>query len=82
MPQTGHCVTISAMGVTYELLDVAYPYVSAVYDCPCGKHAVRHAAQAGTPPPEWEAQHGGDDPGFICPECARRRAEGFRPPPR
>ncbi len=71
------------MGVTYEVLDVAYPYVSAVYDCPCGKHVVRHADQAGTPPPEWEARHagdGGDD--YICPECARRRAEGHLPPQR
>jgi hypothetical protein len=71
------------MAVTYEVLDVAYPYVSAVYECPCGKHAVRHATEAGTPPPEWEAAHAGDEAeGYICPECARRRAEGFLPPQR
>jgi hypothetical protein len=66
------------MGVTYEVLDVTYPYVSAVYDCPCGKHVVRHATEAGTPPPDWEAKHAGDDD-FICPECARRRAAGLLP---
>jgi hypothetical protein len=70
------------MGVTYELLDVPYPFVSAIYTCPCGKHAVRHANEAGTPPPEWEEHHGGDQPErYICPDCARRaavreRAEG------
>jgi hypothetical protein len=67
------------MGVTYEVLDVAYPYVSAVYQCPCGTQVVRHAAEAGTPPPEWEARHAkGDD--YICPECVRRRGEGSLPP--
>jgi hypothetical protein len=69
------------MAVTYEVLDVTYPYVSAIYECPCGKHVVRHAAEAGSPPPDWEAMHAGDDD-FICPECAQRREEGFRPPPR
>ena len=68
------------MGVTYEVLDVTYPYVSAVYECPCGKHVVRHAADAGTPPPDWEAKHAGDEAYYICPECARRRAEGHLPP--
>jgi hypothetical protein len=53
--------------------------VSAVYECPCGRHVVRHAAEAGSPPPHWEAMHAGDDD-FICPECARRRAEGHLPP--
>jgi hypothetical protein len=70
------------MGVTYELLDAPYPFVSAIYTCPCGKHVVRHAKEAGTPPPEWEERHAGDQPErYICPECARRadareRAEG------
>jgi hypothetical protein len=62
------------MGVTYEVLDVTYPYVSAVYDCPCGKHVVRHASEAGT------AKHAGDEADYICPECARRRAQGLLPP--
>ena len=71
------------MAVTYEVLDVAYPYLSAVYECPCGKHAVRHAGEAGTPPPHWEAHHAGDEADdYICPECARRRAEGLLPPQR
>jgi hypothetical protein len=80
LPHGGHCVTISAMAVTYEVLDVTYPYVSAIYECPCGKHVVRHAADAGSPPPDWEAMHAGDDDDFICPGCARRRAEGHPPP--
>ena len=61
------------MGVTYELLDAPYPFVSAIYTCPCGKHAVRHATEAGMPPPDWEERHTGDPADrFICPDCARR----------
>ena len=62
-------MTISAMGVTYELLDVAYPYVSAVYDCPCGKHVVRHASEAGAPPAEWVVPIRGARPGSSAPSA-------------
>jgi hypothetical protein len=74
LPRSSHRATISGMGVTYEQFDVGYPYVSAIYTCPCGKHAVRHAAEAGSPPPEWEKEHPTADAEYICPECARHRA--------
>lgn len=76
MPQSVHRATISVMGVTYELIDVPYPYVSAIYTCPCGKHAVRHAGEAGSPPPGWEEHVIDESEQVICPDCARRRAEG------
>jgi len=69
------------MGVTYEQIDAPYPYVSALYTCPCGRHAVRHAAEAGSPPPGWEEHRVDDAEQFICPECARRQAAGIGPPP-
>jgi hypothetical protein len=68
------------MGVTYELIDAPYPFVSAIYTCPCGRHAVQHAAEAGTPPVDWEEFHGDSrTEDYICPECATRA--GRRPPP-
>ena len=63
------------MSVTYELLDVAYPFVSAVYACRCGKQAVRYASEAGAPPADWVVHGSGDAAGFACPDCAR-----FLPP--
>jgi len=69
------------MGVTYETIEGIHPFVSAIYTCPCGRHVVRHAAEAGTPPPDWAAEHTSDDQDrFICPECLRRRAAGEKPP--
>jgi hypothetical protein len=76
LPQMGHRATIAAMGVTYELIDAPYPYLSAIYTCPCGRHAVRHAAEAGSPPPDWEEHVINDSEHFICAECARRREAG------
>jgi hypothetical protein len=70
------------MSVTYQLIDAPYPFVSAIYTCPCGRHSVRHATEAGTPPPNWEERHSREQPErYICPDCARRfgtaeRAEG------
>jgi hypothetical protein len=59
------------MGVTYELIDAPYPFVSAIYTCPCGRHEVRHAAEAGSPPADWVEHRPDDQPeGYICPECA------------
>jgi len=63
------------MGVTYQLIDAPYPFVSALYSCPCGRHAVRHATEAGTPPPDWEERHASEQPErYMCPDCARRFA--------
>jgi len=69
------------MGVTYELIDVPYPYVSAIYTCRCGTHAVRHSGEAGSPPPGWEEHVVEDAEQVICPDCAQRRAAGQSPPP-
>jgi hypothetical protein len=68
------------MGVTYELIDAPYPYLCAVYRCPCGAVAVRHADQAAVPPPGWwEHEHEGVDD-CLCPQCAEMRAAGGREP--
>ena len=62
------------MGVTYELIDAPYPFVSAIYTCPCGRHEVRHAAEAGSPPADWvEHRPDGRPERYICPECAQSR---------
>jgi hypothetical protein len=67
------------MGVTYELIDAPYPFVSALYTCPCGRHAVRHATEAGTPPDTWK-EHTAEDQSeqYICPECAQASAAADR----
>ena len=78
LPRSSHDATISGMSVTYELLDVAYPFVSAVYACRCGKQEVRYASEAGAPPADW-VHESGEAAGFVCPDCARllpRPAEG------
>ena len=59
LPRSSHGATISGMSVTYELLDVAYPFVSAVYACRCGKQAVRYASEAGAPPADWVVHESG-----------------------
>lgn len=68
------------MGVTYELIDAPYPFVSALYTCPCGRHAVRHAIEAGSPPAEWEEHRVAQDrpQEYICPECAQASAAAER----
>jgi ribosomal protein L37AE/L43A len=66
------------MGVTYELIDAPYPFVSALYTCPCGRHAVRHATEAGTLPEQWEEHTAKDHSEYICPECVRAAAERAR----
>ncbi len=58
------------MSVTYELLDVAYPFVSAVYACRCGKQEVRYASEAGAPPADWVVHESGEAAGFVCPDPA------------
>jgi hypothetical protein len=66
------------MGVTYELIDAPYPFVSAIYTCPCGRHEVRHAAEAGSPPADWVEHRPKDQPErYICPEC---QSQGHVPP--
>jgi hypothetical protein len=71
LPRSSHGATISGMSVTYELLDVAYPFVSAVYACRCGKQEVRYASEAGAPPADWVVHGSGEAAGFVCPDCAR-----------
>jgi hypothetical protein len=69
------------MGVSYELIDAPYPFVSAIYTCRCGRHAVRHAAEAGTLPPGWEQRHpGSQEEQCLCPECARGQSPTSRRP--
>jgi hypothetical protein len=69
------------MDVTYELLDVAYPFVSAIYGCRCGERAVRFADEAGSPPDDWHVEQGGDAATrYVCPECVRRRDASARQP--
>jgi hypothetical protein len=69
LPQASHDATISGMSVTYELLDVAYPFVSAIYACRCGNQTVRYASEAGTPPLDWVVQRETDEE--VCPGCRR-----------
>ena len=61
------------MGVQFEVVDVAYPYVCAVYRCPCGAVAVSHGDGAATAPPNWLDQHtaGSTDDLVRCPHCAQ-----------
>ena len=47
------------MGVTYELIDAPYPYLCAVYRCPCGAAATTYGHDAATAPPHWVRE---DDP--------------------
>ncbi|MGN6378517.1 MAG: hypothetical protein ACTHNU_06160 [Gaiellales bacterium] len=58
------------MGVTYELIDAPYPYLCAVYRCPCGAVAVRHADQAAVPPPGWFERDVAGAEECLCPTCA------------
>ena len=61
------------MGVQFEVVDVAYPYVCAVYRCPCGAVAASHGDGAATPPPNWlDRPAAGDaDELVLCPHCAQ-----------
>jgi hypothetical protein len=68
------------MGVTYELIDAPYPYLCAVYRCPCGAVAVRHADQAAVPPVGWWEREAGGEDECLCPHCAEMRAAGGREP--
>jgi hypothetical protein len=69
------------MSVTFELIDAPYPYLCAVYRCPCGDVEVRSGNEAAIPPDRWELPPGGDgDDSYICPRCAARaRAAGDHP---
>jgi hypothetical protein len=56
------------MSVTYELIDAPYPYLCAIFRCPCGAACVQHAEDASTPPAGWKAATpGGED--YHCPDC-------------
>jgi hypothetical protein len=67
------------MGVTYELVDGLYPFVSALYTCPCGRHAVRHATEAEPRRPSGRAHRAKDrHQEYICPECVRASAAAER----
>jgi hypothetical protein len=72
------------MGVTYELIDAPYPYLCAVYRCPCGATATTYGHDAATPPAHWvrEQDRGDGEEHVTCPVCDARRAaaQGHRPP--
>ena len=66
------------MGVEFEVVDVAYPYVCAVYRCACGAVATRHGEDAASAPPHWldeRSQDSAEDV-VVCPHCAQARAAG------
>jgi hypothetical protein len=45
------------------------PYVCAIYTCRCGRRAVRHGSESGSPPRDWESWPAGE---HICDVCCAK----------